>query len=399
MKFFKLQFLFCLLVSAPLLEARIFTNTKGQEIDASISKVDGDKVTLLLEKSGKSYSVDISSLSEADREYVTKWEKESDSTGTGKKESSAAEPNFDDPWPKRVTIDLNIEIEEVEADKENKRFVYHSPNYEFICDVGLTKNVVKKFAVLFEATRDYCRLLPIATMKAHVPGAQFRNKILLFETKENYIKNGGPPSSAGVFISRRGNGNGVVMVPLQSLGLKKLGSSYSYDYKGQNKVLPHELTHQLTDREYYAPGARGWFSEGLSDYVAVTPYRSGKYFVRTNLSAIKEYATGFGKDRRGGRGLGEEINAPDLKEYMLQPYSSFTGNNGNFNYGFALLVTYYYFHMEEDTSNINAFLKALKEGKRGEKALEVLLNGRSWDEMEAQITKAWKSRGVKITFN
>jgi len=95
----------------------------------------------------------------------------------------------------------------------------------------------------------------------------------------------------------------------------------------------------------------------------------------------------------------EEINAPDLKEYMLQPYSSFTGNNGNFNYGFALLVTYYYFHMEEDTSNINAFLKALKEGKRGEKALEVLLNGRSWDEMEAQITKAWRSRGVKITFN
>ena len=55
--------------------------------------------------------------------------------------------------------------------------------------------------------------------------------------------------------------------------------------------------------------------------------------------------------------------------------------------------------MEEDTSNIKDFLKALKNGKKGEEALDVLLNGRSWDEMEAQISKAWKSRGVRIHFN
>ena len=48
------------------------------------------------------------------------------------------------------------------------------------------KNVVKKFAVMFEATREFCRLLPISTMKAHVPGEQFRHKIFLFETKEAY---------------------------------------------------------------------------------------------------------------------------------------------------------------------------------------------------------------------
>jgi len=289
----------------------------------------------------------------------------------------------------------NIEIKVVEEDAEKARFVYHSPNYEFICDVGLSKNVVKKFAVLFESTREYCRQLPIASMKAHVPGAQFRHRILLFENKATYIKNGGPPSSAGVFMSR--GGNGVVMAPLQSLGLKKVGSSYMYDYKGQNKVLPHELTHQLTDREYYASGARGWFSEGLAEYVAVTPYRSGKFMVRSNLSAIKAYATEYGKKDRGGRALGDEISAPNLRDYMMQSYSNFVAN-ANFNYGFGLLVTYYYFHMEDDSSNIIAFLKALKKGKKGEDALDVLLNGRSWSEMEAQIAKAWRSRGVKITF-
>jgi len=36
----------------------------------------------------------------------------------------------------------------------------------------------------------------------------------------------------------------------------------------------------VTDREYYAPSARGWFSEGMAEYIAVTPYRSGKFSVK-----------------------------------------------------------------------------------------------------------------------
>ena len=385
----------CLLANASLLDARIFTNKQGQEVDASVEKVDGEKVTLVLKKNGKSYDITLDSLSEADREYLVEWKKGE----KGGKQEAVVKENFDAPWPDRISIDLDIEIKVIEEDVAKKSFVYHSPNYEFVSDVRLTKNVIKKFAVLFEATREYCRLLPIATMKAHVPGEQFRHKILLFETRAAYVENGGPPESGGVFIPRLAKGRGVVMVPFDSLGLKKLGSSYSYDYKGKNKVLPHEITHQLTDSEYFQVGARGWFSEGLSDYVAVTPYRSGKFFVRTNLSEIKDYVTAYGEDGRGGRALGKEINAPNLKDYMLQPYSSFTGENGGFNYGFALLLTYYYFQMEEDTSNIKAFLKALKNGKKGEEALDVLLNGRSWDEMEAQISKAWKSRGVRIHFN
>jgi len=83
---------------------------------------------------------------------------------------------------------------------------------------------------------------------------------------------------------------------------------------------------------------------------------------------------------------------------MLQPYKRFTGKKANFNYGFGVLLTYYFFHMEDDRSNIVAFMKALKEGKTKEEALDVLLNGRSYDELEKQISKAWRARGVRITF-
>ena len=405
--------------------AHTFTDVKHRKIEAEITQVFDDEVELKMSKNGKLYKVPFAKLSAADNQYIKDWQerqkKESEKAGEKTEENKSSDDsaevvirrsrrggaaelkkkydlkdNFDDPWPDLVKSDINPEIDRSTDQGSSNRFIYLSPNYEFISDVELSKNVVKKFAVLFEATRNYCKELPIATMKAHVPGEKFRNKILLFETKETYIQNGGPPESAGVFIGRKG----VVMAPLESIGVKKVGSSYMFDYKGSNQVLPHEITHQLTDEEYYASGAMGWFSEGLAEYVANTPYRSGKFMVKTNLSAIKAYATEYGKKDRGGRALGDKISAPDLKTYMLQPYPSFVAN-ANLNYGLGMMITYYFFHWdgEGDRANINAFLKVLKEGKEGEEALDVLLNGRSWDDLEKAISKAWRSRGVRITFS
>lgn len=254
---------------------------------------------------------------------------------------------------------------------------------------------MKRFAVFFEGTREFCRQLPITTKKEHVAGKTHRNKILLFETEASYFKNGGPPGSAGVFMP----GKDLVMVPLSSLGVKKLGSSYTIDYDSDNKTLTHELTHHITDRHYYAPGARGWFSEGLAEYVGVTPYRSGKFMLTKTVNAIEDYATEYGRDGNGGRALGKEFNALGLKGYMLQDYRSFVAN-ANFNYGLGLLITTYFFEMEGkgDRVAITAFLKALREGKKGEEALEALLQGRSYNELAADITKGWRSKGVRINF-
>ncbi len=394
------------------LQARTFTNLKGKKVQATVINVSNNSAQLKLDKNNKVYTIPLSKLSQADQDFLRAWEKKNSPTSsktTDKKKKHSKQrklstaklmekyqlkENFDAEWPKIVSIDRDIEINVVKEDKENSKFIYQSPNYEFICDVRLSKNVVKKFAVLFEATREFCRLLPISTMKAHMPGEVFRNKILLFEHKSDYISNGGPPESGGVFIPRKGN---IILIPLTSLGLKKVGSSYMYDHKGNNFIISHELTHQLTDYEYFASGANGWFSEGLAEYVAYTPYRSGKYMVRSNISSIKAIATAYGKRGRAGHALGEKFTAPDLETFMTQPYSKFL-STPKFSYPFSALLTYYFFHMEDDRSNINAFLKALKEGKKGKSALKELLNGRSFDELEKQITKAWKSRGIRINF-
>ncbi|MDG1357971.1 MAG: hypothetical protein P8P36_07240 [Akkermansiaceae bacterium] len=394
---------------------RVFTDTQGRKIQAEIVNLDGDRLMIKLQKTGKTAEVKMEILSKADREYVMQWMRdkkalaaqqrahrhEHSQSGVNNHTSHLMtqydlKENYDAKWPRLVSTDIGIDITVMSEDENKREFVYHSPNYEFVCDVKLTKNVVKKFAVMFEATREYCRLLPISTMKAHVPGGEFRHKILLFEDKETYMQKGGMPGSAGVFVSR--GGNGVVMVPLTSLGVIKGKAGYRYDYDKSNKTLTHEIAHQLTDIEYISsPGSRGWFSEGLAEYVAVTPYRSGKFMAGSILDEIRDYVTAYGEKGRGGRALGEKFEAPDLEKYMLQSYESFT-QDANFNYGLGLLMTYYIFHMEDDRTNAVAFLKALKKGKRGQEAVDALLNGRSYEQLEEQIAKAWKPRGVKISF-
>lgn len=444
MKFLNTKTVLCSILVAGLqlttsVDARTFTDRAGNEFEASIASTGELTVTLLIPAKGRVYKVPIAKLSDGDQNYIKEYKKKkilgldtgssgtsstegrgartllpqknslkkpqkvkkSPSSGVSKVQTGAAKlkaqhklvDNYLTSWPTIVETSRNLNIKTASEDASKKRYVYHSPNYEFICDVPLPKTVVQKFATMFEATRELCRKLPISSMKAHVPGSYKRHKILLFERDISYYKNGGVPGSAGIYRSS----DEVIMVPFSSLGLKKAGGNYVNDYNGSNSVLAHEIVHQLTDKEYFKHGAQGWFSEGLAEYCAITPYKGGKYVVRGNISNIVAYVTAYGKDNKAGRNLGKKFDAPDLRLYMLQSYSSFS-RQGNYNYGLGALVTYYFFHMESDRRNVTSFLKALKAGKTGEEALKSLLNGRSFDKLEADISRAWKAKGVEINF-
>ena len=292
-------------------------------------------------------------------------------------------------WPKFVSIPKTVHVRVVSQDKAKSRYIYHSPSYEFICDVPLSTTIIGEFGLMFETTREYCRQLPISSLKAHVPKGQKRHRILLFENIGNYVKNGGHPRAAGVYVPSKD----VILVPLVSVGVKKVSGGYNYDYTASNSVLIHEIVHQLTDAEYFSPGAVGWFSEGLAEYCARTPYRRGDFSVRAVNQSIKNYVTGT----TTRSGLGSKIKAPDLEAFMLQSYGSFT-SNAAYNYRLGTLLTYYFFHMERDRKNITAFLKALKRGERSGKALKSLLNSRSFDQLERDIENAWKASGIEIDF-
>lgn len=378
----------CALTTVLDAEVRDWTNSAGKTISAEL--VDVSEGNAVLDMSGRSFEVKITTLSKSDQAFIKEWSK---SAPADTANDSKIEPNWDGEWPKLVSADVGQEIEELGGTEGKSEFVYASAHYEFICDVNLNTSVVKRFSLLFEATNQFCRELPIGMVK---PFREERHKIYLFETKDAYFSKGGPQGSAGVYISSGGEGD--ILVPLTSLGVKKVGSSYSVDYKEENTTLSHEITHQLTDKEYYHPGSRGWFTEGLAEYISNSGYRSGKFNV-DDIQKLKAQVTAYGEDNRGGRALGEEFSAPDLNDFFTQDYGSFVAN-AQLNYGLGALVVYYYFHMDgdKDAANIKKFLKGLKEGKKVPEMYEPLLAGRTWDEMEADITKSWRSRGVRINF-
>ena len=385
--------------------ARTWTDVNGRKIEASLVAQNDSGVVLRL-KNGKNATVPLKRLSKGDIEFLENGGEEDGEPDTDPPETADADEskddgedalNWNDPWPVNVPFKDNPGIDIVEEDADAKRFIYTSSNYRFTCDVRLSKSVVSTFADMFETTRLYCRALPLAITGGDKHDGKF--DILLFAEKENYIKAGAPPSSAGVFMG----GRGVVMVPLVSLGVKKVGSGYMRDRDKSDGTLIHELTHQLTPSVYYAPGARGWFSEGLAEYLTATPYRYGRFKVKNNLDDIVAYATAYGKKNTRGRALGDEISAPSLKTYMLMSYSDFTGSKANFNYGFGLLISTYFMVLdgEGDAARLKEFLKELRKIGRGgdsTKALDKLLDGRSFKELEEDIYKAWKRKRVKIIF-
>ena len=381
-----LSFSLLFLSLAHAAEVRSWTDIQNRKIEAALLRVE-DKTVILKLKDGREVPYPLSKLSLADCKYVEQ------SRALPSAEKAEQGLNFGLPWPERIKFGEDPEVDTVEEDPEKKRFIYESANYRYVCDVRLSKSVVKGFAVLFEATHLYCRSLPLAINGGKT--VDDKHQILLFEEFDDYVKAGGPPGSAGVFIG----GRGVVMVPLTSLGVRPMGSGYMLDRDKSSKTLPHELVHQLTPEAYFGKGAMGWFTEGLAEYVAVTPYRSGAFSVRGNQKDIFDYATGFGSKDMGGRGLGTKIGLPALKTFMFQDYSQFLAQP-QLNYGCGLLITTYFFHLdgEGDGKRIKAFLKALHDGVVGEKALDLLLGGRGFDQLEEDIMKAWGRKGVDFTF-
>ena len=189
------------------------------------------------------------------------------------------------------------------------------------------------------------------------------------------------------------------MVPLRSLGVKRSGSKYTLDHQVANQTLSHELVHQLMDLTYFKHGSIGWFTEGMAEYVSSSPYQYGRFTFHNNITAIKNSITKYDSRTRTGSALGKKIKAPDLRAYMLQSYANFT-KSGRFNYALGKAITTYFIHMDDDGSrkNINAFLKAMRKGHKGDALIKTLLAGRSWDELENDISAAWKKRGLQITF-
>ena len=107
--------LFFLIVSAPLAlpaTERSWTNSSGKSIVATLVEISGDKA--VLQMSGKNFEVPIATLSPDDQKFIAEWKKSDMTDSSG---DSAVKPNWDDPWPSLVSVDIDQAIEVIKEDE------------------------------------------------------------------------------------------------------------------------------------------------------------------------------------------------------------------------------------------------------------------------------------------
>lgn len=342
---------------------------------------------------GSVVKIPMTTLNSGGKKIINNWIRE---RGGSKKYASwigVTNQSFSKPWPRTVYGPSSIQLKKVQSLTKKKLLIYESSNYRFLINTKVEPRVVQRFAVLFEATHKFVFALPI-NASGHYMDKGSKFPIYLFGDYESYHRAGGPEGSAGVYMPK----NQSVLVPMPELGVSWDGRKWEYKKGDSNRVLSHELTHQLCA----GPAFSSWYIEGGAEYVASTRYTHGVYHSNNGKNRVFSYV----RDEDGlgdgsGRRLGSRIPMMSLESFMTLPYSKFAGRlDGNKNYGVGLLLTYYFYHHDgrRDGAKIKDYIKAVQLGESERDAQKHLLGNRSYLELQEDFRKFCANGGITLKF-
>lgn len=255
-------------------------NAEGRIIEAEMVTAGETHVSLKL-KDGKIVPVAIASLSPVDQAFVR---------SRLKADALAAQRTPIDKrvWPDLVQVPTS-EIERLElVPTDQPGFIYRSPSFEFGSEARLLPALIKEVARTFESTKRLIEALPWG-IECRPPEGMERYLAALYETRASYVAAGGPENSGGVYMS----GDKIFRIPFESLGIKRLGQSYTRDADFNNDTLVHEITHQLMHD--YLPFLPMWAIEGTAEFTEMMPFKSGTFRVGDHEKGVKEYLGGGAK--------------------------------------------------------------------------------------------------------
>ncbi len=301
-------------------------------------------------------------------------------------------------------------------------YLYTSGNFVFFCPLRADMAAMEPIARLFENTCNACTALPLnfACSNGVYQVRIFRNREHFLDTiGQQYAK------APGVYMQ------GCILLPAETLGLEAVGDRLrkAPGREADTDTILHELAHLLTlrDATWDTPT---WLGEGIAEYVRLAADAEGNFDFAGVKEELAPYIT-------TGRRLGAELSAPPLEQFMNQSRMEFQqaqGKAGHFNYAFATLLTYYFLHLDGkgDAAPITAWMQHLQSTPKATAHLrynlpanptpeqvaaerqrlmqevlatreiyyyEPLLQGRSWPELEKEIShKVEESLGIRVNF-
>lgn len=390
-------------------ESRTWTSGDGRTLTGEIVSLDGE--TVKLKTAGGVFELPLTRLSETDQAFARDWKK-TNATPQGVPAGSPSEPadrtvgDFSNlklgEWPNAVSADFEIAaIEVVKEDEAAGEYIYRSPHFEFQTPDRLSTSVVREFARIFEATFSLLNEIPFGLAPRPVSAddeekGYYTTK--LYATKEDYYSDGGMQGSGGMFSwSRRGDTwKGIIKIPMQNLGVEHTGVRYIVDHDKQSTTLVHEITHQVMMR--WLPMMPTWMSEGFAEITSCQTYNNGRFRLTSLERAVREDVT-----RRSGSDRDfQMIEVEKLMKITSQEWSDALGvGQGSRNYASANLLLTYFARLdgEGDGAGLVEYLKAVSSGTESDKAAEEhLLRGRSYEELQENVGKSWRSEGLQLTF-
>ena len=300
-------------------------------------------------------------------------------------------------WPAGYEGKQKLEVKKLEASKMGP-FGFESENYRFYSDTELSNAEWRSIMIVCEGLRGAMAALPLKIIK---PGESREiGTVRIFAEESAYLEAGGFEQTVGTYRSR----GGEVLIwrrglnePDPEQGRFRLSKARQYD------LLVHELSHQITGREFRRMPM--WFSEGLAEYMAAAHDSPGRYSFKDPATAIRTHVRKYlgdmaKRDRFGITPLEVVVNwhGRDWSEDTRRG----EGHGPFLKYVSAVLLVHYFCHLDPKSDQgevIRDFLAALRAGQPASRAtVEQLLRGRSLKSIEAEIEKFWQSKGLRVEF-
>ena len=365
----------------------------GGEIHEGVIRFVRNDAIYLQKTNGSVVKIPMAALNPSGRKMVKSWIHERGGSSAYTSWIGTTNQSFSKSWPRTVYGPSSIHLKKIQSLSKKNLLIYESANYRFLINTKVEPRVIQRFAVLFETTHKFVSSLPINASGHYMEkGGKF--PIYLFSDHASYHRAGGPQGSAGVYTA----GNQSVLVPMPVLGVEWDGRKWEYKKGGSNRVLSHELTHQLCA----GPAFSSWYIEGGAEYVASTRYTHGVYHSNNGKQRVFDYVRNKdGLDDGSGRRLGSRISMISLESYMNLPYAGFTeGKDASKNYGVGLLLTYYFYHHDGrgKAARIKQYIKAVQQGKSEREAQKLLLGNRSYSQLQEEFRKFCAKGGINLEF-
>lgn len=370
--------------------SRTWTFADGSELDAVLFAANSTSAQLRVSESLGVGEVALENFAEEDQIRILSWVRSQGKDGTAGFPLDLKTHR----WPRNWKMEESRNLQRV-GDTETWR----SENFEIANEAGVNQEALESITRICESVDGALKSLPLPLpVNWGRPSGETRRIVIEGEAPPE-----APEGAAGYWNGQ----TGVVHIFSEHLIEPDL-QLVVFEFDKPKKVqkydsIVHEVTHQSTAALIYLD-VPAWVPEGLAEYMSASQYAPAAYqFTNTHVLVrhhINKLLLGdrIAKDRKMHLAHLEKLMNRDIVEW-----NGIVGSDpvaGAIQYNESLLLLDYFCHRDHPEGiHFRRYLEGVLSGVPEPEARERhLLRGRSYRELEQEMTSLWQPLGLTLNF-